>query len=96
MESLSGKGYQIVAVVPASIVPEVGASNGITSEIAGKVLDNFEKISLLNFIDISVQTPQVVKSIITTEKPKGNRIYILVGIFVVGLLILLALLLLRK
>ncbi len=95
-ETLFSKGYQVVAVIPAAIIPEVGASNGITSEIAKKVLDNFENIRLINFIDLSIQQTPIVKSIITTEKPKGNRIYILVGVFVVGLLVLLALLLLRK
>jgi len=97
IETLVAKGFWVVGLIPGSVIPEIGPTETITIETAGKVLLGFDKIRLQNFIEgppsKNEGRPQ---AIITTGNPKGNTIYILVGVFVIGIIALLALIFLRK
>lgn len=96
IELLVARGFAVAGVIPASVIPEVGAAAEITMDIAGKVLGDFEKVKFQNFIEVSAADLQVSAPIITTGSPKGSRIYILAGVFILGAIVLLALIFLRK
>jgi len=97
IESLTAKGFTIFGVVPAIVIPEIRILPAITVDIAKKVIDNFGKIKYQNFVDVTLPAQQgVSQGIITKEKPKGPRIWLLLGIFGLMILILVVMLLLRK
>lgn len=97
MEILTAKGFSVAGVIPGSIIPEVGAAATISLGVAGRILESFDKYRFQNFINAAEINSQVQPpAVITTAAPKGSRIYILVGVFLLGAVILLALLFLRK
>lgn len=97
VESLKAKGFTILGVIPASIIPETQKANEITLDIANKLLTDFDKLKLQSFVNTALETESTIRpQIITTQKPKGARIYILVAVFVLMGIIFLALLFLRK
>lgn len=97
MEALTAKGFTVLGVIPASVIPEVGASETINMDTADKVLTGFDKLKFQSFISGQNEKGEAqVQPLVTTGKPKGNTIYILVGVFVIGILVLVALLVLRR
>lgn len=96
VETLTAKGFSVAGVVPGSIIPEVAAATTLSLDITKKILEGFDKYRFQNFIDISEVNSQVQTApVITTNAPKGSRIYVLVGIFILGAIILVLLLTLR-
>lgn len=87
-EVMISKGFSVVGVIPGSVITEVGPAEAISIETAQKVLEGCDKIKSQNFMDGTVKTEAEPQPIITIGKPKGNTIFILMGVFIIGLLVL--------
>lgn len=95
-EVMVSKGFPVVGIIPGGVIPEVGPADGLTIETAQKILENYDNVKSQNFMDAGAEVEVASQPIITTGKPKGNTIYVLIGVFVIAAIALVALILLRR
>lgn len=99
-EVFEGKGFPLYAVVPAAIFPQVGTKQELDMQFVKAIGDSREIIQAGNMITPRPISPEAAAAnaqpAITTTKASSGYLPFLIGVGVLAIIVLVALILLRK
>lgn len=99
-EVFEGRGFPLFAVVPAAIFPQVGTKQELDMQFVKVITDNGELVRGGNMITPRKISPEIMAAnaqpAITTTKASSGYLPYLIGVGALAIIVLVALILLRK